>query len=168
MARVVSGGCLLFFITMQCLHIEITVFSKPNNDDDHDNNPNLLNTNYMLCTVLAISYIFSHFIFKMILWWRHTISILQGKNISLGGCKNSPNITQHKKWHICNSNTGLSDSKTGGPSSSPPVLLVLLVLPVALSPSCTLESPGALSHHFQCPSLTPRDSDLIGLGWTQR
>lgn len=64
MAGVVSAGCLLFSITMQCLHIEITVFSKPNNDDEHDNNTNFLNTNYMLGTVLAISYTFSHFIFN--------------------------------------------------------------------------------------------------------
>lgn len=67
MARVVSGGFLLFSITMQCLHIEVTVFSKPNNDDDHGNNPNLLNINYMLGTVLALSYTFSYFIFKVIL-----------------------------------------------------------------------------------------------------
>lgn len=67
MAGVVSGESLLFSITMQCLHIELMVFSKPNNDDDHDNNPNLLNTNYMLGAVLAVSHTLPHFIFKTIL-----------------------------------------------------------------------------------------------------
>lgn len=67
MAGVVSRGCLFFSITKPCLQIEIMVFSKPNNDNDNDKNPNLLNTNYILGTVLTTPYAFYHFIFKTIL-----------------------------------------------------------------------------------------------------
>lgn len=62
MAGVVSSGCLLCSSIMQCLLTEMMVFSKPNNDDDSDKDPNLLNINYMLGTVLAISHPSSHFL----------------------------------------------------------------------------------------------------------
>lgn len=62
MAGVVSSGCLLCSSTMQCFLIETMVFSKPYNDDDSDKDPNLLNINYMLGTVLAISHSSSHFL----------------------------------------------------------------------------------------------------------
>lgn len=154
MAGVVSSGCLLSSIIMQCLHIGVMVFSKPNNDDDSDNNPNLFNTNYMLGTVLATSQTFSHFIFEMTLWWRHTVSILQGKDMSFESFKNFPNVTRHTEWHIWNSSTGLWCSETGLPSSAPR----------ALSPPCTVEAPGKLSQKSHCPSPRPREADLIGLG----
>ena len=157
MAAAVSGGCLLFSMTKQCLHTDVMVFSKPNNDGNSDNNPDLLNTNYMLGTVLATVHTSSHFIFKTILWWRHTVSILQDKHVSLGSFKNFPNVTQYKKWHIWCSNTDLADSKTYSPRSNLGTL----------SPSCMLESSGELLQKFQCPRLSPRDSDLIGLGWDQ-
>ena len=156
MAALVSSGCLLFPMTKQCLHIDIMVFSKPNNDDNGDNNPNLLDTNYMRGTVLATTHTFSHFIFKTILWWRHAVSILQDKCMSLGSFQNFPSVTQHKKWHIWNYNTELADS-----TYSPCPKLG------TLSPSCMLESSGELLQKFQSSSLPPRDSDLIGLGWHQ-
>lgn len=67
MAAVIPSGCLLFSMTKQCLHVDMMVFSKPNNDDNSDNNPNLSNTNYNVGTVLATTHTFSHFIFKTIL-----------------------------------------------------------------------------------------------------
>lgn len=39
--------------------------------------------------------------------------------------------------------------------------------PVALSPSHILEVPGECPQTFQCPSLIPGDSGLIGLGWAR-
>lgn len=67
MAAAVSGGYLLFSMTKQSLHTDMMAFFKTNNDGNSDNNPNLLNTNFMLGIVLATVCTFSHFIFKTIL-----------------------------------------------------------------------------------------------------
>ena len=154
MAALVSSGCLLFSMTKQCLHIDIMVFSEPNNDDNSDNNPNLLDTNYMRGTVPATTHTFSHFIFKTILWWRHAVSILQGKHMSLGSFQNFPNVTQHKKVAYLELQHRPSRSHLQSMSYA------------RNSQSCVVESSGELLQKFQSSSLPPRDSDFnwFGLG----
>lgn len=64
MVEVVPSECLLCSITVQCLHVKMMVFSKPNNDDGSDNGPNLLSANYVQGTILTISYLFSLYLYN--------------------------------------------------------------------------------------------------------